>query len=556
MEELSADSLLKRYNEARGTMDMWMNVLQQVYDLVIPNQSKFANRERLPGQIYTNHVYDWTAVTAAQKYASNLMSNLMPTGTQWANFKPGPSLAKQGEEAPQEVKEVLQFYQDTLFSLLNRSNFNLAAHQSLTEMSISTGVLLINETNKKNTPFTFTSVPLHEVCFEGNTGTGEIKNVYRKFKLPGEYITTTWPSAQLGAETLAMIERSPTVALDVIECTVFHEDLPKDKQWCYTVLVEATKDMIIQDYRSYSPWIIFRPHVYSGELLGRGVMLNMLAAIRTLNRLAEDELRLNTFLSKPIFLSASGSGALNPYTTRIEPGSIIPFQGEGQNGQPPISQLTIQGNLQYSQLNRQEIKQELISALGINPVSPSDSPGKTATEMRLVDADWQRSNQELAGRLQRELCFSVLDKCFRICSRYGYWKALHIDGKHIDIEFVSPINDYQATIDVQKVVSYAQTMNEILGPQGAMQGISYGLDATKLPTWIAEKMHLPVGIIRDALGRQEFMQQIQQQQQQQQQPQGESPNGQPGQQGQAQQAGLGQIAGATDATEQQGTPGL
>mgnify|MGYP003645656641 CR=1 FL=1 len=550
MEELTADSLLKRYNEAQGTMDMWMNVLQSTYDLVIPNQGKFANRERLPGQIYTNHVYDWTAVTAAQKYASNLMSNLMPTGTQWANFKPGTSLAKPGEEAPQEVKEVLQFYQDTLFSLLNRSNFNLAAHQSLTEMSISTGVLLINEGPDKDHPVSFTSVPLHEVSFEGNTGTGEIKNVYRKFKLPGEYITTTWPAAQLGAETLAMIERSPTVALDVIECTVFHEDLPKDKQWCYTVLVEATKDMIIQDYRSYSPWIIFRPHVYSGELLGRGVMLNMLAAIRTLNRLAEDELRLNTFLSKPIFLSASGSGALNPYTTKISPGSIIPFQSENSSGQPPISQLTIQGNLQYSQLNRQEIKQELISALGINPVSPSDSPGKTATEMRLVDADWQRSNQELAGRLQRELCFSVLDKCFRICSRFGYWKALHIDGKHIDIEFVSPINDYQSTIDVQKVVSYAQTMNEVLGPQGAMQGISYGLDATKLPTWIAEKMHLPVDIIRDALGRQEFMQQIQQQQQPQ---QGESPNGQQQQPG---QPGLGQVAGATQSTEQQGTPGL
>ena len=510
MANLDIDGVLKSYGLASDQMMTWYSQLQQTYNLVLPNKSKFLNKDRLPGQPYTQHVYDWTAVTGSQKYASNILQNLMPNGQHWAKFKPGNALLKKGEEPSQEIKETFQYYEDTLFSLLDNSNFYLAAHQSMCEMSISTGILLIQEGDTREKPFSFVSVPLHEVVLSGNTGTGEVNDVYRKFKVPGKDVLTMWPGAQLSEATVQNISLNPDLQIELLEGTIYYADMPADKQYCYFVIALDTKDLILEEFRSYSPWIIFRSNVYSGELLGRGVMLDMLSAIRTLNRLAEDELRLNTFLSKPIFLSKTGN-TVNPYTARIEPGSIIPYQSEPGSNESPISQLTIQGNLQYSQLNRQEIKAELISALGINPVADPNSPRKTATEVSLLDNQWKRENQELAGRLQQELAMSVLQKCFGICQKLGFWKALKIDHHHIKVEFDSPITDYQSTIDVQKVVSYAEMTAQIFGPQGAETALNYGLDSTKLPTWMANKLHLSPDIVRDDLSKHAMMTQASQQ---------------------------------------------
>jgi hypothetical protein len=539
--DLNIDELISRYAAAQGRMDMWMVALQTVYQLVIPNQAKFSMKERMPGQAYNLHVYDWTAPSALTEFGNNIVNNLMPSGTNWAKFTPGRKLKKQ-EETP-EVRELLQYFEDTLFDFLNSSNFYRVVQQSIMEMAISTGVLLINEGASKDQPFTFTSVPLHECAFGGQPG-GEIYDVYRKYKVEGRYLQHNWPRAVICEQTMQEISQDPSSEVGIIEGTVFKPEMPKDKQYCYFVMIEDRKEMIVTEYRSYSPWVVFRPHVFSGELLGRGPMLNMETALLTINRLAEDELRLNKFLSKPIFLSESGSG-VNPYTAVVEPGVILPVENTSS-----FKQLPIEGNLQDTQLKRQEVKQDILHALGVNQFQPETETAKTATEVSIVNDNRKLQNNALAGRLQYELAHQIIDKCFRILSRFGYWKSPIIDEQHIKIEFKSPINEAQNKINIDKIVEYAQYVDQIMGPQLGPTALAYGANVEQIPTFIAKQLALDPELIRDALSKSKMLQGMQQAATQQQEPQAgpmqnqQQPGGTDGQQP--------QLSGLNGAALQQG----
>ena len=119
-------------------------------------------------------------------------------------------------------------------------------------------------------------------------------------------------------------------------------------------------------------------------------------------------------MSKPIFMSPTGNGAINPYAVNLQPGAIIPYQAEIGSNRPPVEQLTIQGNLQYSQINSQQLKQELVRALGVNPVQPDGDARETATRTQLLNEDWMKRNQEMFGRLTPELCMPLIKTVFHI----------------------------------------------------------------------------------------------------------------------------------------------
>tara|TARA_R110000787_G_scaffold35454_1_gene91059 strand:+ start:4308 stop:5987 length:1680 start_codon:yes stop_codon:yes gene_type:complete len=528
-----AEEILKRYDAANSDMQTWLSTLQNVYSLVLPNKAKFSVKDRTPGQSdYTAHVYDWTAVIGAEQYASNLIANLMPSGTNWFELSVGRKHKGQQADAGKGTQDLLAHMTKTIFDVLNSSNFYQSVHQSLMEMSISTGVLLVNETADIDHPLTFTSVPLHECCFEAGPSQ-EIQNVYRKFELEGHAMLGQWPKAKWSQSVLDIIKDDPKSKFTVIESTVKHTDKPIHKEWCYSVVLQDTSETALIEYRSYSPFITFRPMVYSGELLGRGVMLNMISAIRTLNRLAEDELRLNAYMAKPIFMSPSGSGAINPYMVKIQPGCIIPYQADAASNRPPIEQLTIQGNLQYTQVNSQQIKSELVRALGVNPVQPDGNAQETATRTQLLNEDWIKRNQEMFGRLTPELCTPLIKTVFHILHRMGYWKMPIIDGQIIDIEFTSPIMDTQKKQNVSRMMQYAQALQQTVGPQEALTAFAYGIDITEYPTWLAEQLNIDSPIRRGDLSKSAMMSAAKQQMQmqgQQQQPQPTTPGGFNGQQ--------------------------
>jgi hypothetical protein len=549
--ELDADDILKKHEAAAGRMTTWLSTLQVVYDLCLPDRAKFSMTESMPGQSTAMHVYDWTAPMALQSFANNIVMNLMPPGTNWATFLPGRKLKEKDNEPNEDVTKAMQYFEDTLFDFLNAdsSNFYNSVHQALMEMGISTGVLLINEGPNKDDPFRFQAVPLHECVFGGIAG-GEVLDVYRTYELEGQYIQHTWPKAKISEDTMSNINQNPAEKLTLIEGTTFHPENKPRHQYCYFIMVKESKEIILQDYRSYSPWIVFRSQVNSNELLGRGVLFTMKSALLTINRLAEDELRLNKFLSKPIFLSESGSG-FNPFTSVLNPGAIIPVE----NSKDSIRQLQIEGNLQVQQLKKEEVRKDILDALGVNQFQSDGSGGaRTATEVNVIENDRKFHNQALASRLQTELGHKVVDKCFRILKRFGYWKTPVIDNQHIKVKFVSPVTEQQNAVNIDKIVKYAQTITAVVGPELAPTAVAYGIDVKEMANYISTEMNLPTDVVRNALSQQQLVQQGAQQMAGPQQPPQAAPMGdQIAQQGASdgQGAGANQLAQVTGGAVQQ-----
>lgn len=246
--------------------------------------------------------------------------------------------------------------------------------------------------------------------------------------------------------------------------------------------------------------------------------MDLLPFIRELNQLAQFDLQAASYNANPIFMVAAGS-EVNPYTARISPGSIIPVQ-QIAPGVTPIQQLQIQGTPTYSQLTRQELVQAVNDALNTNPIVPNTSADKTATEISARQAEWLRQNQAMAGRLEKELCRQVVEKCWRILHSFGVVPIPEINDKDISVEFESAIKDMQGLQEAQKAAQATQMMAQILGPQGATAGITHGYQTEEVATWILEKLNVDPKIIRDELSRRKQMQYMQQQAQVQQQQSG------------------------------------
>jgi len=499
---LDPKKVYARFSDAKARADLWLNLLQQAYNYSMPNRSEFAIQKYTPGTARNEHVYDATAVVGLKKFAANLQNLMLPAGQHWATLKPGRLIEEgKGPVGEHQAKESCEKWEKLFFDKLEKSNFQNACYQSLMEMGISTGILLLNEGTIED-PFHFTSVPLHQVALEPGAS-DSVQNVYRHFKVQCHNIPSTWPKAQLGADMERRIKVDPTSEVDMIEGTIFDPEAKAPHQWAYFVMEKDSQEFMLLEYRDYSPWICFRWNVYAGEVLGRGPIVDTLPFIKDLNKLAEFDLRAASFNANPIFLVAGGS-EINPFTARIEPGSIIPVQPNGISN-PPVQQLTIAGQPNYSQLTREELVTAVNSALNVNPVVPMERGDKTATEINARQAEWVRENQASAGRFQTEVNQPIMEKCWRILHRMGLVPVPVIDGKHLAVEYQSPIKDLQGVMEVQKIAEASQMIQQILGPQYGEYGVMFGLDITQVPKFVCEQLNLPVDVVRDALGRQQMM---------------------------------------------------
>lgn len=510
MKEISKEILLARASSAKTVSDKWMSQLQQTYELVMPNKAEFAIFRRIEGGPRTQYVFDCTAIVALKRWAANIQSMLMPSTSYWAKFRPGSKVLEPNSGIdPRDAQIECDKWQKTFFTALNKSNFSNAVYQSIMEMGISTGVLLVQPGTKTN-PFIFKGVPLHQVSIEQGAHEN-VENVFRKYRMRAKQIQATWPKANYTDGQLAIFESPANDELEILEGCVYEPSLSGPKKYCFFVMIEGFENFIIKEYRTWSPWIVFRWNVYAAESFGRGPILDLLPFIRELNQLAQYDLQAASFAANPIFLVAAGS-EINPYTARISPGAIIPVQ-QTTPGMAPLSQLTIQGNPQYSQLTRQELVAAIHDTMNTGPVVPNTAADKTATEVQARQAEWLRQNESMAGRLEKELCRQVVDKCWHILHSFGEVPYPHINDLDIAVEFESTMKDIQGVTEVNKAVQASQMITQILGPQAATAAFVQGYQVEDVATYVLEKLDVDPKIIRSAASKQKIMQAAQKQSQ-------------------------------------------
>ena len=96
------------------------------------------------------------------------------------------------------------------------------------------------------------------------------------------------------------------------------------------------------------------------------------------------------------------------------------------------------------------------------------------------------------GRLQAELARPVIMRALYLLDDAGEIRMPKVDGQVIDIEIQSPLSQAQRMEDVQNFMRFGEMVTAIYGPQASL----VVLDQTEGPAYLAERLMVPMKLVR------------------------------------------------------------
>jgi hypothetical protein len=502
--ENSYEKLMSGYSAAIEVRDKWKALFDDCYELTMPGRETF--EATTGGQSRTDRIFDETAVTGVQEFASRLQAGLVPTYAQWVDLVAGSDVP---EEEREEINDSLKAITKKVFDTLQNSNFNQEVHESFMDLSVSTGVLLAREGNADQ-PIIWSAIPLPRVAL--NVGpTGTIDVVYRTHKLRLWEIESLWPKAKISDDIKRKTESDPNTKFTVIE-EEYRDRKKTEPTFEYKVAIKDEKYVIISTtYSGFgsSPWIPFRWSKASGEVYGRGPVLNSLPAIKVLNLTIQLILE-NADMSIQGMWQSDDDSVVNVDTIQLLPGTIVP-RSVGSRGLEPLEN---PGRLDVAQLILDEMRANVRKALYNETLGPPAGTPMSATEVSERMAELARQIGSAFGRLQFELVTPVIQRVVYILKKRGEIEVPSINGREIKIVPNSPLSRAQIEQDLTDMERFAATMTNLFGPQVA----NLFIDQDTYAVTYADKLKLDPGVIRSKNDREALARAMQQAMQQQQQP--------------------------------------
>jgi hypothetical protein len=487
----NVDELIRRFDVAKQKKDPWITHLRECYEYALPQREIFNLYS--PGQKKNIDIFDSTAVIGAQKFASRLQATLVPP---WRNF----SILTPGSEIPEKerdgIQKELDKVNDVLFDHINHSNFATQAHEAFLDLSVSTGVLTLEESDSDESLLDFNAAPLAEVYpEEGPRGT--IETVWREHSVPARHVDRLWPGSEMSAMTKKKAVESPDSKITLLEGTVY---APKSGVYYQCVIERDAKHVVFTQTYEVSPWIVFREMVVPGEVLGRGRIMQVLPDIKTCNKVVEFVLR-NAALAIGGVYTAQDDGVINPYTLQIAPGVVIPV-GSNDSSNPTLRALDRAGDFNVSELILTDLRDRINKSLFSEPFGDMSQPVKSATEMSLRGQELVMDAGSAFARLQTEFIEKVVKRSIDILKRNGKVPDIRVDGKEVTIKHTSPLARAQDQSDLLAVQQFIQ-IGAAFGPE--MFGL--GAKIEDMVAYIGKKLGIKAELLRTADERKQLQEQ-------------------------------------------------
>lgn len=509
---LDANGILQRYEKAQSRTQTWQEQLQDCYELTMPYRANFNHIEQSKGADKTIDLYDPIATLALDKASQTLQTTAFGP-RQWNITKPnkrfldGKVNRKKGEKplpTEEQLKQKCSENDETYFKLIGKSNFLQCAHQAIMEMYISTGVILVNP-GTPEMPFHFTSVPLHEISV-GPGPLGTIQDVYREYKVPVGAIKNTWPKAIISQQIQDMINTDPTQEIDIIEGTEYHKNISNGKDYAYFVMEKNSDNIMVEDHRKLSPWIVFRPKVLAGELFGRGPLYDLLPSLKTVNKAMNLTIQAAGWNANPVFFSSIGKFT-NNNTARVAPGSVIITKPTQQN---PVNQMVVEAKADNLMQVREILINAINDAMNINPIGDpvAGDTRQTATYTNIQNQNRVDRLHAILSRLEHEF----INPFIKLTWHYMYMFGI-VDEQLDDIiehEYISPIVMMRDQQEVQKLVTAVEMMEQIItDPTYQPYVSSFEFDIEKVTNFVSKKLGVDFEVLRPEAQKQQIIQAIQ-----------------------------------------------
>jgi len=514
----SVEKIKKRFDAAWSAKENWRDLYEQCYEYALPQRNLYDGswKSGTSGKHKTGKVFDSTAVHGVQRFANRLQSGLFPPDKHWMALQPGIDIPS---EMDADVRNGCQELTDRFFTLIRQTNFDLALGEFLMDLSVGTGIMLIQPGTALK-PINFRAIPQFQVALEEGPG-GVVENVYRKIRMSVENITREWPDAKLSEPMQRMLEDKPQEPVELQESTIVNvKDGGFDYYICHKSN-EGTNDMVVYRYLKTSPWVVSRYMKASGEVYGRGPVVQALDDIKSLNKTVELLLK-NASLNIAGVYTAVDDGVLNPQTIRIVPGAVVPVARNAGPQGPSLQPLQRAGDLQLTQIVLQDLRLNIKRILLDDSLPPDNMSARSATEIVERMRELATNLGSAFGRLITETMVPIVVRSLAVMeeARIIPKLDLKVNGQDIKVVPVSPLAQAQNMDDVQDVMQWMGIATQ-MGPAGIA---TVKMDA--ISDWVADRLGVPMQLRTSEEERAEMEQMAQQMAQQvgaQQMPPDESP---------------------------------
>jgi hypothetical protein len=495
--KLNVSRISSRRSKAKADLDKWRSILETAYHYAMPNYNPFENYGRgggiAPGQEYNADIYDLTLPIAHKKLADKMLMGMVPQGQQWMKFMPGDEFGDPESSTYLKALDATQRMTDHFFKIIDRSNFYLAVSESLSDVLISTGVIAINEGNRRN-PIKFEAVPASQVMLEGNAE-GGIDAVFRDwYSVRIENIKAMWPDAKV-----EKLNKEPDEKINLWECAYIDYEADESERYKYVVMTDAKEVLVEQENPSW-PWVVYRMRKMTGEVRGRGPSMEAWPTAATINKALEDELIAAAFTANPMYMAASDS-AFNAQTFEPRPGTVIPVQMI--MGEWPVQQFPGGGNIQFSALLVNDFRQQINDMLYAFPLGSVSAPDRTATESQIRYTENLESFSAMVPRFQTEFFTPVIERSLWVINKVlpetfeGIDKEildrmLSVDGQILGLSYETPLMTAKGRIKTDNLLGFYQSLASMIGPEAS----TASLNVVNLVSSLAEQQGIDMKNIK------------------------------------------------------------
>ncbi len=489
--------VFERYTAAKTARATWETVWQEIFDYTMPGRSSLY--ERTPGQRRDDLIFDETAVVGVQEFSSRMVQGITPNNVRWARLQPAPAMKAMLGDSLEEVQVQLDQATETIFDVIEASNYQQEAHESFLDVAIGTGNMVIEDGDIMN-PVKFHATPISEVYLEPGPF-DKIDAQFREREPKGNDIKLIWPKSKLSVALQAQVKANPHKPVKLIEATMRDWSDLTVERYDHCVIEVSSKHVIYSTSWSglgSSPWINFRWAKHPGECWGRGPLYNSLAAIKTANLTVQLILE-NAEMAIAGVWQADDDGVINPANVRLVPGTIIPRSTNSRGLEP----LSTPGNFDVSQLVLTDMRHNINKALYNNTLGRREGTPTSATEVAERMAELSRQLGSTFGRLQSEFVQPVIQRVIYLMKKQGRIELPGLpNGRELKIVAASPLSRAQRNEDITQHINYATVLGQLFGPT-AIQGV---IDTDKFALQLAEWYEVSGGLLRTKEEQQQLAQ--------------------------------------------------
>ena len=492
--ELSTEVLKKRYKKAQTHKEQWRAIYEEAYEYALPMRNLYDGyyEQSTPGQNKMKRVFDSTAIHSTARFANRLQSSLFPPQRAWCRLQPGNEIPKEREI---QTQQVLDFYSERMFSIMNQSGFDLAMGEFLLDLAVGTAVMLI-QPGDELTPIRYTAIPSYHVTFDEGPN-GNVDTVYRKFRRPFRVIDKEWPDAEMPEEMIRKYQEDPTEMVELLEAT-YTED---NKIYYCLMAMEDDYKLVHRNLKSF-PFVISRYMKASNERYGRGPILYCLPDIKTLNKVVELTLK-NASISIGGVFTAVDDGVLNPQTISIVPGAVIGVTSNGGPRGPSLAPLPRSGDANLSQIVANDLRANIKKTLLDEGLTPDNMSARSATEINARLSDLAQNLGSAFGRLISETMHPIVRRTLELMDEMGMIELpLKVNGLEVKVTPVSPLAMANNMEKVSEIMQFMQ-VSQALGPQAQTL-----LRMDAVGDYLADQLGIPAELRTTPQERQQIQQEL------------------------------------------------